>query len=167
MPVVIDSTVLSNFAAVSRLDLLRAMCGGMAHITHEVQQEILQGIEEGYVFLTPVLEQIGSGPEAWLRLTGFSSDAEEQSFREHARSLGYGEASCLALAERRKWVVLTDDRAARNRLRREALKVGGTLGVLYHAVKHGLITMIEGNGLLARMIELGYHSPCSDLGDLE
>ncbi|MBI4330665.1 MAG: hypothetical protein HY673_05245 [Chloroflexi bacterium] len=105
MAMVINNTVLSNFSLVGRLDILRKLFGKV-YVTHEVREEVLRGIEEGYTFLEGAEMEVGIGKDAWLELVGFDKLAEEQSFREYAHKLGYGEASCLALARHRGWLVL-------------------------------------------------------------
>jgi len=99
-------------------------------------------------------------------MVNFDSSQEEQSFREYTRKLGYGEASCLALARHRRWLVLTDDRTARRMLRQEGLEVTGTIGILKLATERGLLTLEEANILLGEMIRGGYHSPYERLEDL-
>ncbi len=100
-------------------------------------------------------------------MVGFDNPEEEQSFREYTRKLRYGEASCLALARHREWLVLTDDRAARKMLRPENREATGTLGILKLAVERELLTLEEGNTLLRWMIQAGYHAPYEDLRDIE
>lgn len=163
---VINNTVLSNFSLVGRLDILQKLFGKV-YVTHEVREEVLRGIEEGYAFLERVETELGVGADAWLELVGFDNPEEEQSFREYTRKLGYGEASCLALARHRGWLVLTDDRAARKTLRGENREATGTFGILKLAVESGLLTLEEGNILLQKMIHGGYHSPYDKLEDIK
>ncbi len=163
---VINNTTLSNFSRVNRLDILRQLFGKV-YITYEVREEVLRGIEEGYTFLENAAVQIRVGIDAWLELVGFENPREEQSFREYILTLGYGEASCLTLARHRGWLVVTDDRAARQRLRHEGHGFTGTLGVLKLAVEHALITLEEGDALLQEMIRVGYRSPYDRLEDIE
>lgn len=163
---VINNTVLSNFSMVGRLNILRELfC--KVYVTHEVREEVLRGIEEGYTFLERAETEIGIGKDAWLELVGFDKPEEEQSFREFARKLGYGEASCLALAKHRGWLVLTDDRTARKKLPQEGLEFTGTLGILKLAVENGLLTLEEGNSLLKAMIRNSYYSPYEALEDIK
>ncbi len=98
---------------------------------------------------------------------GFNTLAEEQSFREFTGRLNFGEASCLALSRHRGWLTLTDDKAARQTLRREGLQVTGTLGILKLAVERGILSVEEGNNLLRQMIASGYRSPYDNLQDAE
>lgn len=163
---VADNTVLSNFCLVNQLDILRTLFGKV-YVTHEVREEVFRGLDEGYGFMSRAAQEISVGADSWLELTGFETSAEEQSFREFAEVLGFGEASCLALAHHRHWMVLTDDKSARRRLQREKLPFTGTLGILKLAIEREQISVEEGNDLLRKMIAAGYHSPYDDLQDIE
>ncbi|MCL7453149.1 MAG: DUF3368 domain-containing protein [Anaerolineae bacterium] len=165
MPQVIDNTVLTNFCLVDRLDILHTLFGKV-YVTHEVREEVFRGLDEGYMFMRRAKEEIGVGAGSWLELVGFDTSAEEQSFREFTTALGFGEASCLALSRHRGWMVLTDDKSARRRLRHERLPLTGTLGILKLAVERGLLSAEQGNELLRQMTAAGYHSPYEDLGDM-
>ena len=166
MPQVINNTVLANFSMVDRLDILRTLFGKV-YITHEVREEVFRGIDEGYTVMRRAQEEIGVGAGSWLELIGFDTSAEENSFREFTEVLGFGEASCLALSRHRGWMVLTDDKSARRRLRREELPLSGTLGILKLAVERELLSVEEGNELLQEMTAAGYHSPYDDLRDMD
>jgi predicted nucleic acid-binding protein len=163
---VIDNTVLTNFCLVDRLGILHALFGKV-YVTHEVREEVLCGLDEGYRFMSRAEAEIGIGAGSWLELVGFDTSAEEQSFREFTEGLGFGEASCLALARHRGWMVLTDDKSARQRLRREKLPFTGTVGILRLAVERELLSAEEGNDLLHQMTVAGYHSPYHDLRDID
>jgi len=47
-----NTTILSNFAAVGRIDLIKQIHGRL-YVTNEVYEEILDGLEEGYDFYSP------------------------------------------------------------------------------------------------------------------
>jgi predicted nucleic acid-binding protein len=67
----------------------------------------------------------------------------------------------------RGWHLLTDDRAARMVARRLGVTCSGTLALLIRAVRQGILTLDEGNDLLAEMIARArYRSPVSNLRDL-
>lgn len=57
MKVLINSTVLSNFAAVGRLTLLYKLYGTV-YIAEAVYEEAQDGLEEGYTFLAGLDEYI-------------------------------------------------------------------------------------------------------------
>jgi predicted nucleic acid-binding protein len=60
MSIIVNTTVLSNFAAIGQLDLLRQLYGSI-HIPIEVYQEIRTGLEEGYRFYQGIDRSIHRG----------------------------------------------------------------------------------------------------------
>jgi predicted nucleic acid-binding protein len=49
MTVIANTTVISNFASINQLDLLRRLFGAL-YISTEVYEETRIGLEEGYQF---------------------------------------------------------------------------------------------------------------------
>lgn len=163
MKTLANTTVLSNFAAVDRLDLIRQLRGRL-YISNEVYEEILDGLEEGYDFYAGIDAQIHPFDEAgWIELVSMADEEELRLFRSLPRRLHRGEASCLAIARHRGWAFLTDDKLARVTARAWGIVVSGTLGVLVQAVKRELLMGEAADGLLQEMIARGYRSPYTSL----
>ena len=163
MKTLADTTVLSNFAAVGRLDLLKQLHGRL-YISTEVYQEIRVGLEEGYDFYAGIDLQIHPFAEGgWIDLVAMVDADELRLFRSLPGRLHGGEASCLAIARHRNWAFLTDDKVARNAARSWEIVVSGTLGILIQGVKRGVLTVDEGDELLRKMIARGYRSPHDSL----
>ena len=98
-----DTTVLSNFAAVGRLDLLRERYRGRAFTTLDVADERRKGVNAGYAFLESVLADIDSDDqESWIQVLVPQSTSERRLRARFDERLDPGEASCLALAVTRK-----------------------------------------------------------------
>jgi predicted nucleic acid-binding protein len=113
MSVISNTTVISNFASISQLDVLRQLFGSLA-ISTEVYHEIEVGLEEGYRFyegIDQVISPVSS--DGWIQLTSMTDDQELRAFHETPARLHRGESSCLAIARHRNWLLLTDDRNAR------------------------------------------------------
>jgi predicted nucleic acid-binding protein len=158
-----NTTVLSNFAAVGRLDLLKQLHGRL-HIPNEVWAEILDGLEEGYGFYTGIEDQLYPLAEGgWIELVSMGDEEELRLFQSLPRRLHHGEASCLAIARHRNWAFLSDDKLARKLARSLGIVVSGTLGVLAQAVKRQFLTVEEADRLLGDMIARGYRSPYDSL----
>jgi hypothetical protein len=51
IPVLTDATVVSDFAAAERLDLVRDVLTTV-YMTHTVYEELLRGVEKGFSFLS-------------------------------------------------------------------------------------------------------------------
>ena len=104
---IFNTTVLSNFAAAGRLDMLAERYRGLAFTTIAVVQQ---------------LETVDAS--GWLRILAPESAVEHRLRSEFDLSLDPGEASCVALAISRGLTFVTDDLAARRQAeaRREVAK---------------------------------------------
>ena len=108
---IFDNTVLSNFAAIGKVDLLAKHFKKNAFTTIEVMDELKRGIEKGYHFLIPALNAAESS-EGWLEILVLKSLDENLLRQELNEFLHPGESSCLVLAVSRNMVLVTDDLAA-------------------------------------------------------
>jgi predicted nucleic acid-binding protein len=76
MKVICNTTVISNFAAVNALAILRDVVREL-HISTEVYAEIQDGLADGCDFYEGLDAQIYPiAPDGWLHLTAFENDAE-------------------------------------------------------------------------------------------
>lgn len=155
--VIIDNTVLTNFALVKREDILLKIFGDTLYISDEVFQELKRG-EERNVLPKRNWE--------WLKQLRIESDQERHLFERIVQRLGSGESSCLTLAVNRNMNILTDDLDTRRYAQRLGISVSGTIGVLVLAIKKKIVDLKEGNKLLSEMIEKGYYSPYQVLDEL-
>lgn len=166
MSVISNTTVLSNFAAIDSLRRLHELFEEV-FLPTEVYHEIQRGLEEGYAFYSGVDEILHPRVErGWLRLTSLKDEEEVLIFSGMPGQLHAGEASCLAIARQRKWLLLTDDKAARRHAADLKVPVSGTLGCLLLGIERNLWTLEQANDWLARIIALGFHSPVTDLASL-
>lgn len=151
-----DTVCLSNFALTDRLGILAARYGARLHITQEVLGEILDGIVAGYAALAGIETALNSG---LFTLAPPLHARERGDFRRLLRNLAAGEASCIACARSRGGVVVTDDRAAREWCRVEAVTMTGTIGILKACCLSGALSPRQADALLSSMVEAGYRSP--------
>ena len=166
MRVIVNTTVISNFASIGQLDVLRQLYGALAMST-EVYDEIQAGLAEGYRFYEGIeqwIEPLAEG--GWIHLTSMSHEQELRYFRELPAHLHRGEMASLAIARHRCWLLLTDDRAARTEATRLGIPVSGSLGCLVLAIERHLCSLSQANIWLQEMIHQGYHSPVTDLAPL-
>lgn len=149
MPSVLtDTTVLSNFAHIRRPGLLRLAFPSL-FTTPAVLEELASGLRSG---------QVPQSDWSWLRIVELTEE-ERHCAQEIGQSLGPGEAACLAVAQIRGWMVLTDDRAARHLAVSLGLELSGTLGALGRLLKYGHFPLDQVDSLLQEMIDHGYRSP--------
>jgi predicted nucleic acid-binding protein len=156
MTVLLDNTVLSNFATIRHPDLIRAAFVEQVGTTEQAFQEMLDGIAVG---------KIPACDWDWLARVAITPDERMQfeTFHEH---LGEGEASCLAVAKTRGYKLATDDKDARRLARQLGISLTGTIGILATLVKQDQILLVEGDCFLREMIASGYRSPLATLGDI-
>ena len=156
MTIYVDNTVLSNFAAVRRPDLLHVALGDQGVLLEQVYAEFVAGVRLGHL---PDVDY------TWFPVRPLSPSAHAQ-YEIYRQGLGRGESACLAEAVASNGRVLTDDRDARNLAARLRIPVRGTLGVLTQLVRLAEMQLDEGNRLLHTMISAGYYAPMEDLNDL-
>lgn len=163
MPILVDTTVLSNLAVVDRLEWLR-LSADACYLASAVYDEAQRGLAEGHLFLARIDLALDAG---YLFLTTLENEVEWQQYRAIPNKLQRGEAMSLAIAHHRGWRFLSDDRAARAYADHLNVSCSGTLGLLGYVIRKGIITIDEGNLLLQTMISRArYRSPVADLSTL-
>jgi predicted nucleic acid-binding protein len=151
--VILDNTVLSNFALVKRADLVLALWPGKASTTSNVLAEYLAASDK-----------LTFPPEAWQAIRVLSLTVPEETFASQlSLRLGAGERSCIAVARLRGGLFVSDDLDARRIAREYAISLSGTLGILNASVQKNLLDLQEANHILATMIAAGYRAPSSGL----
>lgn len=166
MTILCNTTVLSNFATVNQLDCLKFLFQRIC-IPVAVYEEIQNGIEEGYDFFIGIENQISPLTEnGWIQLISVNHEDEIRLLGNLPRHIHSGEAACLVIARQRKWLFLTDDRAARKIAKSWHISLSGTLGCLKLAVDTNQYTLLQANRFLLEMIDHGYRSPITDLSAL-
>lgn len=166
MSVIANTTVISNFASVGQIDLLRQLYGTL-FISTEVYREVQAGLDEGYRFYESIDNLAHPfAADGWIRLTSITGEEELRVFSKLPSPLPPGKASCIAIARQRDWLILTDDLAARIQAHQLGVRLSGSIGCLVLAVERGLYQLEQANTWLQQMIRQGYRSPVGDLSPL-
>lgn len=143
--VLLDNTVLTNFALVNRPDLVLDLWDTNSATTPEVMTEYQAGVTSR-----------GFPGDIWNSLLQLTPNSVERDFAELlSPKLGSGERACLVIAVHRNGMLACDDAEARREARRFGLNV-----------RQGRLTLSEANAMLEEMIALGYRSPVPTLNDL-
>ncbi len=163
MSVIANTTIMSNFACIGQINLLRRLYGTL-YISVEVYAEIQAGLEEGYLFYAALDHQIFPMTESgWIHLTSMTGEQEFRLFSGFPSRLHQGEASSLAIACQRGWLFLTDSLDARTTAAQLAIRLSGSPGCLVLAIEHQLCSLEQANSWLGQMIQEGSRSPVRDL----
>ncbi len=94
---IFDNSVLSDFAAISRTELLARLFKNNGFTTFEVVEELRRGIDRGYLLLAPALDAAESS-SGWLEVLALKTSQESVLRRELDQILHPGESSCVAIA---------------------------------------------------------------------
>ena len=167
MSVIANTTIISNFASLGTLNLLR-LCWPTLHISEQVFTEIQTGLEQGYTFYASI-ERIlfPLAEDGWLKLTSMQTEAERVQYGKQLGKLHHGEASCLAIAHERNWMFLTDDKAARAAGKRLGIPISGTLGSLVRLIKQEQLAFDDAENMLKKLIANGYYAPVTSLSEID
>jgi len=163
MPIIANTTIISNFAGVRQLQLLQLLWKEI-YLSDQVFNEIQAGLMQGYEFYDGIEQLIFPFSQTgWLHLTAPNTMDEFRTLAKLLEKLDGGEASCLAIACHRQWAFLSDDKAARKAAAALDVPFSGTIGVLISLIKHNHLSLIEADTILLHMVKLGYHSPVISL----
>ncbi|MBN2496205.1 MAG: hypothetical protein JXR96_16550 [Deltaproteobacteria bacterium] len=136
--VVTDASVVINLVHVDRLPMLSSLEGLEFVITDEVLSEVKDGLQARA--LRMAMDDRNLGKES------LETPAELRLFAGHVQVMGRGEASCLALAESRGYLVACDERRKFLAVARERLgegRVVNTPGLFVLAIRRGFMTVDE------------------------
>jgi len=142
--VVTDANVVINLIHVGLLARVPAAVGMAFVVTDEVAAEVV--VPAHRAALESVLAD-----GTWMRLSLVSAD-EMAIFADLLPIMGAGEASSLALAQARNYLVASDERRA---FRREArarvgeTRIVDTPGLMVLAIRNGHMTVAEADGFKA------------------
>jgi len=147
-----ETTVLSAFALVGRLDLLEARYSSRACWVDAVHAEVLAGIGE-HPSLGDVLVSAWLGPPIEVFAVAEIERVRQRlgAGRHNRRHLG--EAASIVVARREGWTLACDDFDAGRVARDEGLPVVTTPMILRALVRHGQLTAGEASGLLLHLVE--------------
>jgi predicted nucleic acid-binding protein len=131
-----DTSILINLLHTGHLSLLGRLPGFRFVIPDEAIAEILHADQRQIMS-----EAIAAGH---VQRESISSPEELGLFAELRQVLGAGESSCLALAEKRGWIVACDEKRVFLREARRRLGEGrilNTPGIYLLSIRAGLITV--------------------------
>jgi predicted nucleic acid-binding protein len=147
--VLLDNTILTNFALVGLTPKLRDLWGKRAATTEEVLEEYAAGVEAGKL---PRVDW------TYLKTIALSSQEKVLAISRFPK-LGKGERSCLIVAIERDAVLATDDQLARRAALDHSIELMGTIGILKTCVQSKLLSRSDAQLKLDEMIAAGYYSP--------
>lgn len=152
---VLNTTVLSNFAHIDRIELLLDL---PRLVTVDAVYEELEAGTETHPYLEHALAALNEGIPV-VTPSAAAADVEEALLR----TLDPGEAQALAVATVVDGVLVTDDGDARATARERGVGVTGSIGLLVRFVEDDRISAATADEFLKRWIdEAGFRSPARE-----
>lgn len=161
--IVFDNCVLSNFALSDSLNLIESLYAHTSYVTDFVAAENNKGILMGYKKLSRIREAIKTGQIKEITIKG---KKEKSLFESLSVSLGFGEASSIAVAKVRGFIFACDDRLARREAAFLGVKLTGTIGIILKAVRKQIIDNKVADRILTKMVAQGFYSPVKSISDI-
>lgn len=158
--IIFDNCVLSNFALSDSLYIIKRLYTNRSYITDFVMAENTKGILAGYRELSMIRDALR---EDWLKEIALGTPEEKALFETLSVSLGFGEASSIAVAKVRGFVFACDDKTARKEASLLGVKLTGTIGILIRAVRKKIVGHKKANEILSCMVKHGFYSPISSI----
>lgn len=159
--VVADTSVLINFLAIDRLDLLCEESGYRIVITEHVRAEVRRPAQA-----RALKAAIENGMIEQEELT---DPRAQELFAELNRVVGRGESAVIALAALSGHAVALDDKGRARRELRERLGEGRLLttpGVLLRCIQLGALSVDEADVIKAELAELRFAMTFQSFGEL-
>jgi len=155
-PVVLDATVLSNYANTDSVSWLTTTLDGLQTVP-AVRSELEQGCEVGYAYLKRALDVLESGR------IGIAETAPEQLRQDYPNvqtRLDPGEAQALVAAHTTDGTLVTDDGPARSLATEYDVALTGSIGLLVRGVVLDELSVETADAWLATWIdERNYYAP--------
>lgn len=156
-PVVLDTTVLSNFASTDSIDWIVELLERPI-VVAAVRDELRRGVKAGHHYLKRSTDAIGEGIEL--------VDPEEYP-PFHKGELDVGERESLAVAVAEDGVLATDDLAAREIARIHGHPITGSIGVLVFGIEKGRIDVETADRWLTTWLaKRSFHSPVDSVREV-
>jgi len=158
-PVVLDATVLSNFASTDGVSFLTTVLESPV-VVPSVRDELERGLDAGHEYLDTVVDAF----EDNLPVQSRPSDSDRQEIRDR---LDPGEAESLLAAIEHSGRLATDDLAARKMATQRDVPVTGSIGLLVLGVESGYLDRDTADEWLDTWREQrGYYAPVESVAEI-
>ncbi|WP_254538424.1 hypothetical protein [Halomarina litorea] len=155
-PVVLDATVLSNYASTNSVAWLTTTLDDLQTVP-AVRTELEQGCEVGYAYLEHAIDVLESGR---IGIATTAPEQLQQDYPEVQTRLDPGEAEALVAAHTAAGTLVTDDGPARALAADYDIALTGSIGLLVRGVVLEDLTVETADEWLTTWIEeRNYYSP--------
>ena len=158
-PVVLDTTVVSNFASTDSVSFLAAVLK-LPVVVPAVCDELERGLDAGHEYLDAAVDALGEE----LHIQPAAADDGVQEIRDR---LDHGEAESLLGAIEHRGTLATDDLAARKVADQRDVPVTGSIGLLVLSVESAYLDRDTADKWLGTWRERrGYYAPVKSMAEI-
>jgi len=153
--IILDNSVLSSFARIGRLKLLRKILEKEeVTIPLQVYLEVIKAKSEGYDFAEELGRCIGKGKskEKWILIKEVKGVKKFSSKYD----IDYGEAAVIKLGLKNKALVVLDEKEGRKVAKKLKLNFTGTIGLLKLAYRNRIINKRELSNILKNLKQTNF-----------
>ena len=155
-PIVIDATVLSNYASTDSVTWLATAFEDLQTVP-AVRTELEHGCEAGYAYLNNALALLETGD---IGVIEAAPEQLQQEYPEIKDRLDPGEAEALVAAHTAGGTLVTDDGTARTLAADYDVALTGSIGLLVRGVVRGELPVETADEWLTAWIEeRNYYAP--------
>ena len=155
-PVILDATVLSNYASTDSVTWLATILDDPQAVP-AVRTELKQGREVGYAYLEQAIDVLESGR---IGIAETAPEQLQQDYPEVQTRLDPGEAEALVAAHTAGGTLVTDDGPARTLAADYDVALTGSIGLLVRGVVLEELTVERADEWLTTWIEeRNYYAP--------
>lgn len=159
-PVVLDATVLSNFANSDSVEFLTTILDDPQTVP-AVRTELEQGIAAGYTYLGTAVEIIDNGD---IDTVSTVPDTLADEYGSVQARLDAGEAEALVAAHTAGGALATDDGSARSLAADHDVSLTGSIGLLVRGVVIGAVSPDTADEWLSTWVEeRNYYAPVDSI----
>lgn len=159
---VLDATVLSNFARTESIDWLTATFGTLRTVP-AVRAELDQGVEAGYEYLARAVSAIDEGSIPLLDIDDATVAERYPTVRDR---LDRGEAAALVAVLTDGGTLVTDDGTARTVGQDRGVPVTGSIGLLVRGIREDAVSIETADTWLQTWIQQeDYYAPVGSVTD--
>lgn len=162
-PVVLDATVLSNYASTDSVSWLTSAFEGLWTVP-AVVAELRRGIDHGYEYLSGPLEAVDRGQISVEESAPGNLERASPDVRDR---LDPGEAEALVAADHSGGTLVTDDGTARSLASKREIALTGSIGLLVRGIVCGELPVERADRWLSTwMDERSYYAPVDSVRDV-
>jgi len=152
--IVLDATVLVNFARVNEIDLLQNVKGNFivpSIVFDQLKQNVNWTSEQKECFDKLLAEQT-------MTIRTVRGKRSTQLLSRY-KDLDEGDAEALVLAESRNGRLASDDLGLRKIAQDRGVEITGSIGLLYEMIHRKVISLEQGTQILTEMIDHDFYTP--------